>query len=285
MSPEEARLLLSARRPGGEDDALPEMAEALAAAAADAPLGEWLAKEAAFDGAITARLREHGIPDGLRARILAGMRGSAAESPADHSPDVSLALDSDPGRAPYKSSESSASSAKTGRSGISRRSLLWGLSSGAAAALATGLALALRKSLPGLAQFRADMVDFFDHRFEEKFDHKESNPARLVAWLKARPQSVDFSPPGNLSDGRTLGCRFISWGGTGVTLVCFMPPNSPQPIHVFTVASTALASAGPAVPIYGRQSEWNTAMWAVNDHTLLAISPLPEPAMRRHLGV
>ena len=82
---EDPRMILSARRPGGDDDAEPEVAAALEAAKSDAALAEWSEKQTAVDTTISRSLRAVQPPAGLRDRILAGARvsrpaGSGAES-------------------------------------------------------------------------------------------------------------------------------------------------------------------------------------------------------------
>jgi hypothetical protein len=76
MNTTEARFVLQARRPDGSDDAEPRFAEALEQARRDPGLGEWLAREQAFDAAVAAKLRAVQPPADLRAAILAGARAS-----------------------------------------------------------------------------------------------------------------------------------------------------------------------------------------------------------------
>lgn len=76
MNTTEAKFILQARRPDGSDDAEPRFSEALEQARRDPALGEWLAKEQAFDSAVAAKLRAVQPPADLRAAILAGARAS-----------------------------------------------------------------------------------------------------------------------------------------------------------------------------------------------------------------
>src|SRR4030095_5212603 len=71
---EQARLLLSAYRPGGSDAKDPAFAEALALAQRDPQLRAWLEDSQHFDRAISERLRSLDVPPDLRATILAGGR-------------------------------------------------------------------------------------------------------------------------------------------------------------------------------------------------------------------
>lgn len=249
MTSEEAKMLLSVRRPGGADDAEPEMKEALALAAKDPQLGSWLAEEQAFDATITGRLSEYEVPAELRARILAGMSASL--------------------QSPRK---------------INRRIFWWSASAAAAAAVAAGLIPSFSQKHPQSAQFRTEMLDFFNNRFADNFDMVEPDPAAVIKWLRTRPEAIAFQPPGSLPKGKTIGCKIIAWADTSVTLVCFLPPGSPMPIHIFAVQSTALADSDhPPGREFVSQAGWNTALWSSGNHTFMAISKLPEYEMTRLL--
>ena len=72
MTQDEAKSLLEVYRPDGSDAADPRMAEALALAKRDPELGEWFAREQAFDAGIRQHLRATPTPANLRTAILAG---------------------------------------------------------------------------------------------------------------------------------------------------------------------------------------------------------------------
>lgn len=76
MNTTEAKFILQARRPDGSDDAEPRFAEALEQARRDPALGDWLAREQAFDAAVAQKLHAVQPPADLRAAILAGARAS-----------------------------------------------------------------------------------------------------------------------------------------------------------------------------------------------------------------
>ncbi len=76
MNTTEAKFILQACRPDGQDSTDPHFEEAFAQARHDPALGEWLARERAFDTAVAAKLRMVQPPAELRAAILAGARMS-----------------------------------------------------------------------------------------------------------------------------------------------------------------------------------------------------------------
>src|SRR5262245_6410082 len=84
MDKEEARFILRCFRPDGADAENPDFAEALAWAAKDRELGEWLARERAQDADFATALNSVGIPPVLREEILVSLameRGAAAMYP------------------------------------------------------------------------------------------------------------------------------------------------------------------------------------------------------------
>ena len=74
MDKEQAKFILQARRPGGEDDRNPQIVEALELAHRDPELSSWLDEELAFDRSIAAKIKEIVPPTGLKESILAGAK-------------------------------------------------------------------------------------------------------------------------------------------------------------------------------------------------------------------
>jgi hypothetical protein len=72
MTPEEAKTILNACRPDGSDSGDSALAEALRLARENPTLGEWFARQQAFDRAVAAKLGQIEPPADLRAAILAG---------------------------------------------------------------------------------------------------------------------------------------------------------------------------------------------------------------------
>lgn len=82
MDKEEARFILRCFRPDGADAENPDFAEALAWAAKDRELGDWLAHERASDAGFASALNAVAIPSSLREEILAGLAVERGESSA-----------------------------------------------------------------------------------------------------------------------------------------------------------------------------------------------------------
>ncbi len=86
MNNQEARFILQAYRPGGQDAADPQFKEALEQAQRDPELGNWLEEERALDTAISARVKAIAIPADLKASILAGNKIIRPKTPWHKSP-------------------------------------------------------------------------------------------------------------------------------------------------------------------------------------------------------
>ena len=76
MNHHEAKFILRARRPDGQDAEDPVFTDALVEAGNSPALQSWLENEAAFDRAMMAKLGELQPPSGLKEAILAGARSS-----------------------------------------------------------------------------------------------------------------------------------------------------------------------------------------------------------------
>ncbi|MBB5351912.1 hypothetical protein HNR46_002151 [Haloferula luteola] len=80
MDREEARFILQSFRPDGADVTDEQFADALALAAEDPELGDWLARERASDAAFAAALGSVTLPAGLREEVLACISATGEES-------------------------------------------------------------------------------------------------------------------------------------------------------------------------------------------------------------
>jgi hypothetical protein len=72
MNTQEAKFILQAYRPGGEDANDPQFAEALQQVKNDPELAKWFGEQLAFDSAISSAFQQVKPPDHLREDILAG---------------------------------------------------------------------------------------------------------------------------------------------------------------------------------------------------------------------
>ncbi len=184
MNNQEAKLILKAYRPGGQDAADPLVTEALEQARRDPVLQAWFAEEQAVDSCVQAKLRTAVVvPLELKGRLLALQK---IVQPAPW------------WRQPMK------------------------LAAAAAVMLLLGLvALLLRhESSARLDSFRETMVRY-SMREREHITFMASNPSEIRHWLQAHGIETNFDLPNGLRDKPVEGCRVVDWNGEKVTLICF----------------------------------------------------------------
>ena len=255
MNPEEARLILQCRRPQGQDDALPAMAEALKVLEALPGARAALESDAALDALIGARLRHFAVPAQLRHNILAGARITP--------------------RLPW----------------WRRRNFIFS----AAAVLAIGWSITLFKSQlysPGsgtvhavpsgsLAEFR-DAATIKISGGEIHLNKVSSQLGELQAYLASRPQGRPVSLPEGLTTLPTHGCEIFEWKGHEVTLICFETAEAGI-AHLFTIDAHALP-ADLGTPLLASAHGWETLTWK-HDGKVMLLTAQTSPAILRKLAL
>jgi hypothetical protein len=214
MTTEEAKQILHAFHPNGEDDADPFFAEALELALNDNKLGEWFVEQCAFDASMSRALQSETPPADLRAAILAQNMASPESNP--------------------KSIKK-----------ISNALILWAAIA-AIIMIFTGMALFMRGSAEEVtpmtvASFTRQALDIKEQG-KISLGMMSTDPKQLRTWLAARGAPAGFVIPPGLRGLPSLGCQSYTMGGTKVSLVCFTL-GSHQIAHLFIVDKSALADA------------------------------------------
>jgi hypothetical protein len=253
MDNEQAKLILQAYRPGGEDADDPFFSEALEQARVDPELAKWFAEQRAFDEAVRKGLQTRIPPVGLRDSILLAKKISTlplhqASRPVWRRPGVTAL----------------------------------------AASIVVLLAVAVLIR-PGaehyvghpmtVAAFTQQVLDLKDRISLGKMSN---NPAELRAWLAERGAPSDFELPRGLRDVHGLGCQSYTIGGVKVSLVCFMLGED-QFAHLFVVDNDALKDAAlNASPVIRTEGGIALATWtsAGKSYVLTGIN-VNEETLRR----
>ena len=221
---EQAKLLLSAYRPGGADATDPAFAQALAQAQRDPQLRAWLEESQRFDEAITAKLRVVAVPPTLRATILAGAKFSRPRR-------------------------------------WWQRMEMWAVAA-LLAVLATIFAVWPRNGAP-LASWQTDSLAVLDQieAGTEHLDKLDPQPAHLVDWLREHAAPTPSALPPALVARTTFGCKTIDSHGRTVSLICFDLGGKDQ-AHLFTTTRAGLKFEPPQNhPIFSHRNHWNLASW------------------------
>jgi hypothetical protein len=234
MSPDEAEMMLTCRRPGGRDDGDAAIAEALEAVGADPAAVERWRREESLDAAIGERLRSVDPPDALLSSILLG--------------------------------------GKLARRRRWWQRPAW-LAGAAAMAISVPVALTLRPGKPVFAAVRlADFTAATTEKLNAgpsiqpltTFDD-------VMAYLAGRGKGGPVPVPDNLchAPGGTVGCEIFEWRGREVTLICFNAGKAGT-VHLFTVDAAALEDR-PGGPIYQPSNGWQTRSW-IKDGSLMVLA-------------
>jgi len=226
MDNREAKFILSAYRPGGQDASDPRFADGLEQARRDPILERWFSESIAFDAAMTEKLRAAEVPPDLRETILAGVRVS---HPLRWSkPFIKRAI-----------AAAVISMAILG-------SLIW------------------HETRPAhLAGWQNQALDAVSSlvRNESSFDVQSHNAGELMAWLRANNAPVAQTLPQNLDKLESLGCKTFSWNGIPVSVICFMRRDGGL-IHLVTMnASAAADRAIKRKANLVQRGDWSTATW------------------------
>jgi hypothetical protein len=245
MNNEQAKIILSAYRPGGEDAAAPQFAEALEQTRRDPELARWFAEERALDAAIAAKLKAAPAPAHLENTILAGRK---VIHPA----------------------------------GWWRQPRWLAAAAAVVLLLAAGASLLPQWRAPSFAQLQADATSWLDGL--RHLDHMTNNLAAVRAWLASQSAHEDLVVPAGLRGLPPLGCRVYEWHGRKVTLVCFkLKGNRTDEAHLLVVDASQLRGAPGRAARFAQQGRWATATWREGPHVYVLATHGDEAKVRRLL--
>jgi hypothetical protein len=240
MDNREAKFILNAYRPGGQDASDPRFALALEQARRDPVLERWFSESITFDAGMTEKLRAVEVPPDLRENILAGVKVSR------------------PLRSPF---------------------VKWAIAAALIAMAILG-SLIWHETRPAhLAGWQNQALDVVSSlvRNESSFDAHSHNADELLAWLRVNHAPVAQTLPQNLGKLESLGCKTFSWGGKPVSVICFVRPDGGL-IHLAVISGLAVSNRiSKAEPKLVRRGDWATATWREGDMTyMLALEGSPD---------
>ena len=247
MDRNEAKLLLQACRPDGQDDASPAFAEALALVERDPELKVWWEAQRAFDRAMSAKLSEVPLPADLHTTIMAG-RKIEQMTPRFQLP-------------------------------------LW-LAAAAMVMLSIGLSFHFSNDLYTFS-YPAKYVPPMMQNYYEKgvFDYLDSDSISLAmtspdhnqvaAWLKQR-NSPTGAIPSKMATLPSAGCQTFAVHGHTASLICFALEDGGY-AHLIIVDKQAIADPPGTAPEFKQVGAWAMASWSDQAHTyLLATQSKPD---------
>jgi len=233
MNNEEAKFILQGYRPNGSDAGDATFAAAIEQAKNDPALGEWFAKQQAFDAAIGAKLGQVAPPANLRAAILAGGRvteGGKAQVRWWNQP-------------------------------------VWmAAAAGVALLFATGVALWPKPA----AAF--DEFAFDDARLSAIHGHGDHGaPTNALQWALSQPSTkLGQKLPVDFAKLRETGCRHITYRGHDVLEVCFN--RNGEWFHCYIARSVDFPHlAQGAAPTIVEKGSAAIAAWADAEHVIVVV--------------
>ncbi|MDE3066257.1 MAG: hypothetical protein KGJ60_01770 [Verrucomicrobiota bacterium] len=246
MNHEQAKEILSAYRPGTDDERDPVFAEALELARRDPELAAWLKDQQAFDAAVRRRLVAVRVAPELLDEIRAGVSRRY--------------------RAVYR-----------------RREFLTALAACLVLLLTVAGVWWYRQSQRPTTQFaacRRDMVQFL-HQFP-RLDLETENLAQARQWLADTHHLRQVQIPAGLQRFPTIGCRTIEWRGRSLALVCFVVDG--EIVHFILIPRSSIPD-GPQTsePQFARVNGTTTAAWSRGDLTYLVLTKASEKFLRERM--
>lgn len=275
MNNDEAKFILRAYRPDGQDAADPQFAEALEQARRDPGLARWLAEETGLDAAIAKKMNSLPVPADLKASILAGRKI------------VPLRL------VPWW-----------------RRSLHPAATAAAlAATLATIGYLALHEPPEPKADFACfthDITDYLGKGYgvlprhvqlattdasyfgamSYRMNYRSPSLDDIRQWLAQNGGHGDFANPAGLKKPLSLGCGVMDWRGKRISLIAFQTGRSlPQDKVHLVIINTADLPDAPTLgkPHFQNGEDWTTAGWSDGPLTYLLMAPGDRQALGKFL--
>lgn len=235
MNNEEAKLILQAYRPGGQDADDPRFREALEQAQRDPELARWFVNEQALDSRISTKVQ-------------------AAIKPPAHLKSQLLAQ------------------RKIVRPIAWWKMPAWQLAAAACLALLVTLGVLWFKPADQaqFAAYRTAMAEFSGTKLD-RFDLMSRDVAEVRRWLAQKESHGDLVLPAGLNGRASLGCRLLDWNGHKVSLVCFELENE-QVAHLLVVDSTAFKDAPTDSPVFTQIGNVATANWSRSGKTYVLAS-------------
>jgi hypothetical protein len=235
MNNDEAKLILQAYRPGGQDANDRRFQEALEQAHRDPELARWFANEQALDSRIGAKVK-------------------AAITPPAHLKSQLLAQ------------------RKIVRPVVWWRQPMWQLAAAACLALlATIAAVWFKPSGTGVfAQYRGEMAEFAALKLD-RLDLTSHDVKEVRQWLVQKDAHGDLVLPAGLNGRPSLGCRLLEWKGKKVSLVCFELENR-QVAHLLVIDRSAFKDAPSESPVFKQVGEVATVSWSRGDKVYVVAS-------------
>lgn len=284
MDKEKARFILHSFRPDGADVDDPDFAEALKLAMENRELGEWLAKERAFDSMFAQALTAVELPEDLRQNVLDCLTIERGDFPqAEDSTDAAWigALASIHPPANFRDELLAAMERTVAvEQTQSSRSFFRRVAVPLSAAAGIALALIVTRSNVGEGVARTLPIETVQAGFVRtyvspafEFEEKNENALALMDHVRSKKLPCPGKLPPGLRDKKGLGCRELEVDGKKGSLICFQVEET-KVVHVLVFRREDVSGDFPAKdhPEFARRGNWATARWEDGGKVFLMLS-------------
>jgi hypothetical protein len=285
MDKEQARFILRSFRPDGADVDNRDFAEALAMAARDRELGEWLAAERAFDASFAAALSSVELPQSLRDDILGCLAASRGDYPqAEDAHDTAMIGAFASIQPPPALRGQILAAMERSRAPVVASKSPWRRLAIPMAA-AAGIALALLVTREGTvdkiiaakdAPVPVDVVQAgFIRTYESpvfSLDMQREDHRELVNHLKSRKLPCPGCLPPGLANVKGIGCRELIIDGKRGSLVCYDERENGV-VHLVIFRREDVCGEVPARERanFSQNGNWAAARWGDDKHVFILI--------------
>ena len=237
---DETKLLLSARRPGGHDDAEPAIAEALARAKSDPALSAWVEEQQRTDAALALKLLSVQPPASLRDTILAGGKVSRRGW-----------------RAWFEQ--------KAWRNFTNSE-----MFAAVAVVLVLAVAIIFNRSEPRDWQNAGALEVARIENSQRELDHVAGNMDEIRLWLAKQSCPAPATLPAQMQGLPIYGCAKMNWHGQPMSIVCFSMGGGRE-VHLVTINIQDLAAPPESVPEYATINGYMAASWSEGEVAMMLI--------------
>jgi hypothetical protein len=298
MDNTQAKLILASFRPNGSDLNDPAFAEALALAAKDPSLGQWLAHERAQDAAFAESLSDFPIPENLRENLfeaLANAQDAPGYNEFDHNFAGALAGLEPPANlrgdilAAMEVEQKVTALPTSHRREGSRKNWFSFPTIGAAAAAGIVAALLwttfLKPSNPQRhmasitpASVQAEAIDFLSGNIS--LDRKNPKQEALYQFLASNELPSPNVLPAGLENSKGVGCKRLDFNDKPASLICYQTSPGDPLVHLIVLRKDAVEGELPYMAEAKRNcthcndSGWSAASWRDEDKAFFLLGKM-----------
>lgn len=245
MKTQEAKFILQAYRPGGEDANDPQFAEALEQVKRDPELAAWFAEQVAFDAAAARALKQVQVPSQLRENILVGQRVI--------------------------------------KPSLWWKRPLWGAIAASFLVLLCIGGLWFKSGRSTRFENYLDQMSLAADSKGGHLDIETKDQDAIHAWFVSHNARTNFDLPARLSGVPSMGCRVLDWHGHKISMLCYVLEESKH-VDLFVAQRSDFPNPPEYGQLrFGRSGRLTTSSWSQANQVYALIGPEDESFFRKYI--